>query len=178
MTTQERIEQYALLTARQAILSTAHHDFAKGLNRHALYKTDDSNIGENLVQDTFMKTWKFLLKGGKIETMKAFLYHILNHLIIDEYRKRKSTSLDTLIESGFEPSDDDGGRLINYLDGKAASLLILRLPEKYREVMRMRYMQDLSLAQMALVTGRTKNALAVQVHRGIEKLQELYANRA
>lgn len=32
--------------------------------------------------------------------MKAFPYHVLNNLIVDEYRKRKTASLDDLLEKG------------------------------------------------------------------------------
>jgi DNA-directed RNA polymerase specialized sigma24 family protein len=38
----------------------------------------------------------------------------------------------------------------------------------------MRYVQDLYLKEMALLTGQSKKTLAVQVHRGLKKLKELY----
>ena len=160
---------------RRSELSVAHHDYATGLNLRAFFKINDHAKGEDMVQETFMKTWSYLVKGGKIDTMKAFLYHILNNLIIDEYRKHKTSSLDSMLEKGFEPkTGDDSGNLINILDGRAALILIARLPEKYQKVMRMKYVQDLTLAEMSLLTGMTKNALGVRLHRGIEKLKILY----
>lgn len=159
---------------RQAILSTAHHDFEKGLNIHAFFKTSDHEIGQDLVQDTFAKTWGYLVKGGEINTMKAFLYHILNNLIIDQYRKHKTTSLDTLMEKGFDRSTGDQESLFDFLDGKAAITLIARLQDPYGKIIRMRYVQHLSLGEMALITGQTKNTMSVQVHRGLEKLKVLY----
>src|SRR3990167_2535302 len=93
----------------QTIMRAAHHDFEKGLNTRAFFKVNDRTISEDLVQDTFMKTWKYLVRGGKIDLMKAFLYHVLNDLIVDEYRKKKTTSLDALQEKGFEPSVEDSG---------------------------------------------------------------------
>lgn len=161
-------------TKMQDILTVAHHDYQKGLNARAFFKVNDRSLGEDLVQNTFLKTWAYLVRGGKIETMKAFLYHILNNLIVDEYRKHKTTSLDALVESGFDVSSNDTNRLFNILDGKSASLLIQRLPEKYREVMRLRYMQILSLKEIANITGQSRNAVAVQTHRGLEKLKLLY----
>ena len=163
---------------RQGILTIAHHDHQRGLNLHAFFKVRDQAVSEDLVQDTYMKTWGYLVKGGKVHVMKAFLYHTLNHLIIDEYRKHKTTSLDALLEKGFEPSDHaEAGvtsRLFDILDGKTAMLLITRLPPKYQKVMRMKYIQDLSLKEMSLITGQSKNAIAVQIHRGLEKLKLLY----
>ncbi len=159
---------------RQAILTTAHNDFEKGLNIHAFFKTSDHAIGEDLVQDTFAKTWGYLVKGGEINTMKAFLYHILNNLIIDQYRKHKTTSLEALMEKGFDRSSGDTDSLFNFLDGKAAIILIARLQEPYKKIISMRYIQHLSLSEMALITGQTKNTMSVQVHRGLEKLKILY----
>jgi len=106
--------------------------------------------------------------------MKPFLYHILNQLIIDEYRKSKSSSLDVLLEKGFEPEYDHSERIFNVFDGKAALLLIQYLPAKYEKVMRMRYAQDLSLKEISLITGQSRNAVAVQAHRGLIKLKKLY----
>jgi RNA polymerase sigma-70 factor (ECF subfamily) len=159
---------------QQQNLTVAHNNYEKKLNSYAFFKVHSHTIGEDLVQDTFIKTWKYLVKGGKIEVMKAFLYHILNNLIVDEYRKRKTTSLDVLIENGYEPSVDHSERLLNVLDGKAAILLISRLPEKYQKVMNMRFVRILSLKEISLITGQTKNAITVQVHRGLEKLKVLY----
>lgn len=95
---------------------------------------------------------------------------------MDEYRKRKTTSLDVLIEKGYEPKTRHSERLFDILDGKAVLLLIKRLPETYKRVMRMRYVQDLSLKEISLITGQSKNTIAVQVHRGLEKLKLLYTH--
>lgn len=158
----------------QKIVTVAHHDYEKGLNSHAFFKTQNHATGEDLVQNTFMKTWVYLVKGGKIDIMRAFLYHVLNDLIVDEYRKNKTTSLDVLIEKGFEPSAGNPQLPSNMLDGKALIILIQRLPEAYQKVMRMRYVQDLSLKEISLITGQSKNTIAVQIHRGLGKLKLLY----
>ena len=159
----------------KSILTLAHKDYEKGLNARAFFKVNNHAVGQELVQDTFIKTWSYLVKGGKIETMKAFLYHVLNNLIVDQYRKHKTTSLDTIIEKGFEPTcEDDYKRLYDILDGKTACLLIARLPKKYQKVMCMRYMQDLTLKEMSIITGHTKNSMAVQAHRGLEILKSIY----
>jgi len=158
----------------QTSLTKAHFDYQKRLNVYAFFKIQDRGASEDLVQETFIKTWKYLLKGGKIDVMKAFLYHILNNLIVDQYRKQKPTSLDTLLEKGFEPGVEDWTRLFDFLDGKAAFVLIGRLPEKYQRIMRMKYVQELTLQEMSLITGQSKNVIAVQAHRGLEKLKYLY----
>jgi len=72
---------------RKAVLTQAYHDHVKGMSSYSFFKVHSHIVSDGLVQDAFIKTWKYLAKGGKIDIMKAFLYHILNQLIIDEYRK-------------------------------------------------------------------------------------------
>ena len=158
-------------------LTDAHHDFQKGLTSHALYKVHDRLLGQDLVQQTFTKTWSYLIKGGKIDVMKSFLYHVLNHLIIDEYRKNKPASLEVFFEKGYGELDTESSeKLFDTLDGKKALLLINQLPEKYQNIMHMLYVQDLSLKEISLQTNQSKNAVTVQIHRGLEKLKVLYAS--
>ena len=40
--------------------------------------------------------------------------------------------------------------------------------------MRMRYVQDLTLKEMSLITGQSKNTISVQAHRGLEIIKSLY----
>jgi len=127
-----------------------------------------------LVQDTFAKAWIYLAKGGKISTMRAFLFHTLDGLIIDEYRKRRTESLDRLLDRGFEPGSVDSRRLFNTLDGKSVFVLIRSLPARYQKVMDLRYAHDMTLAEISALTGQTRNAIAVQLHRGLAMLKALY----
>jgi len=159
---------------RKRVLTMAHYDHDRGMNSYAFFKVHNHATGQDLVQDTFIKTWAYLVKGGKIDLMKPFLYHILNQLIIDEYRKRKTFSLEVVFKKGFEPSFDNSERILNTFDGRAAMLLIQHLPIKYEKIMRMRYAQNLSLKEISLIMGQTRNAIAVQAHRGLIKLRKLY----
>lgn len=108
--------------------------------------------------------------------MKPFLYHILNCLIIDEYRKHKSLSLYSLLEQGYEPSSSDFNRVLDLYDAQLAANLIEKLPVTYRKIMYMRYIQELTLPEISLLMGKSKNTVAVQSHRGLEKLKVLYEN--
>jgi hypothetical protein len=49
----------------------------------------------------------FIRKGGKIDTVRIFLNHILHNLIVDEYKKPKKVYLDQLQEFDFDPGSDN-----------------------------------------------------------------------
>jgi RNA polymerase sigma-70 factor (ECF subfamily) len=158
------------------IFDLAYHDYEKILITHAFYKVSNLSLSEDLVQNTFIKIWTYLLKNGKIDSMKSFLYHILNALIIDEYRKgkNKTISLDALLEKGYEPSTNSSEKNFNKIDITKAQILILRLPRKYQKIMYMRYIQDLSLKEISQITKQSLNTTTVQAFRGLEKLKILY----
>ena len=155
-------------------LTLGYSNNHKKLENYAFSRTHNSATSDDLVQETFLKTWRFILKGGDIKIMEAFLYHILNDLIIDEYRKKKYVSLDVLLTKGFEPGQDTREHNMNMSDGKDLLELLYKLPHNYQQVLRMRFVQQLSLLEISLITGKTKNTVAVQVHRGLEKLRTLY----
>lgn len=159
----------------QKIITDAYENFQKGLNTYAFFKVSNLSTSKDLVQETFIKTWRYLVKGGEINTMKAFLYHVLNKLIINEYRKRKLMSLETLTERGFEIVAESSNSIFDMFDKNRVLVLLKKLPLNYQKLIHMRYMQDLSLKEMALITGQTKNNLAVQLHRGLQKIKLLYS---
>ena len=160
-------------TVQELVLIQAHTDHEKGLHIYAFLKIHNHATEEDLVQETFMKTWVYLAKGGIIDSMKPFLYHILNNLIIDEYRKKKTVSLDRLLDKGFAPHSDTHAQECDTID--LASLLeqIKLLPEGYKHVLHMHYIEHRSLAEMMTITGHSKNALSVQLFRGLDKLKNL-----
>lgn len=175
---QERILMAPLIKCQKKDVIDKRINRAYGLHqtnltKRALYKTSDIHLSEDLVQATFLKTLLYLQKGGKIDTMRAFLNHILNDLIVDEYRKRKTVSLDSLLDQGFNPSVDYTEQLINILDGKKAIALVDQLPRKYKLVIKMRYIKGLTLQEIATLTHQTPNTVSVQSYRGLKKLAEL-----
>lgn len=167
MTTEKQAQLHTILTV-------AYQNYSQKLKKHAFFKVNNLELSEDLVQATFLKTWRYLTKQGTIGIIKAFLYHVLDDLIIDHYRKHKTTSLEVLRAKGFEPSVDDSDHLFNFLDGRAAMRLIQLLPEKYKKVINLKYIRSLSLKEISLITGQSQNNTAVQAHRGIAKLKLLF----
>lgn len=158
---------------RRELFTIAYRQHAPELIRHARSMVNDYETSEDLVQDAFVKAWLYLVRQGKINTMRAFLHHILNNLIVDGYRKHKTSSLDRLLEHGYEPYTDDSDRLLDILDGRRAFKLIDRLPRTYQEVLRMKYERSLTYKEISKLTGQQQNTIAVQVHRGLEKLKTM-----
>lgn len=161
---------------QQQVFTVAYRKYEKALKGHAYFKTLDSAMSQDLVQNTFMKTWNYINNGGKVHNMKAFLYRVLNHSIVDEYRKHKTESLDKLIEKKQfeEPNGKYPERICDIFDGRSIYGLVEKLPEKFQQVVHMRYIKNLSLDEISSITKQSKNTIAVQSHRGRKELQRLY----
>jgi len=159
-----------MIETNEELVIRAYKDHEKSLLRRSFFKLGDKDLSDDLVQNTFLKTWEFLLKGGKVAHMRGFLFHILNNLIIDEYRKNKPVSLDVLQEGGFQIEFDESDRLLDQADGKTAMLLIPLLKEKHRRVVSMRFEEEQTIKEIALATKQKQNTVVVQIHRGLKEL--------
>lgn len=155
---------------KKEIMARAYRDNEQMLLRRSFYKISDRDLADDLVQTTFLKTWEYLLKDKQIDSIRGFLFHVLDRLIIDEYRKKKQISLDSMTESGFQVEFDNSERLFDQLDGKAAILLIPLLEDKYEKVISMRFEEEMTIKEIAEATQQPDNTVVVQIHRGIDKL--------
>jgi len=62
--------------------------FTPGLYSWAVHKVSDNELARDLVQDTFMAAAEKLDSFKGDSSPKTYLYSILNHKIIDHYRKK------------------------------------------------------------------------------------------
>lgn len=157
----------------------AHSD---ALFRHACLRLSDRERARDLTQDAFIKAWDYVASGNDIRHWKSFLYRVLNNLIIDEYRRAKDVSLDALLEddpvrANAATATDDLPALEAALDDARALEVIRRimeeLPEPYRAVLIMRYVDGLSPKEIAQALDETENAVSVRIHRALGRLREL-----
>lgn len=163
-----------MVQTKEEVMIGAYKDHNKALLKRSFSKLDNKELSDDLVQNTFLKTWEYLLKEKKIEHVKAFLFNILNNLIIDEYRKKKPISLDVLQEGGLQIAFDDSEDLINKADGKTAMLLIPLLKEKHRKVVSMRFEEEKTIQEIAKATLQKSNTVVVQIRRGVDELAVLF----
>lgn len=146
---------------------------ADSMFRHCFFRIFDRETSKDLVQEAFMKVWKYMAEGSEINNLKAFLYKTLNNQIVDWARKKKAVSLEELEEKGFDLSFDDKSRMEKKIEFREILKLISRIQPNYREIILMRFVDDFSIEEIAEITGESKNNVSVLIHRGIEKIREL-----
>lgn len=152
-----------------------YEQFSDAIFRYCLYQTSNREKALDLTQDTFIKTWEYLAEGKKVENIRAFLYKVAGNLIIDYRRKKKSESLDQLAESGFDPKSeiDEMERKEDSFEKDEALKVISQLEEKYKDVLILRFAEDLSIKEIAKILKEKENNISVRIHRGLQKLKEI-----
>ena len=141
--------------------------------RYCFFKISDREKAIDFVSETYVRTWQYMLRGNEIDNIKTFLYTTARHIIIDEYRKKKTLSLDELIDQGIEPSLEIEEAIYTAFDMQRVMEYTKKLPEKYSSILVMRYVNDLSVKEIALIFNESENVISVRIHRGISKLKEL-----
>lgn len=157
----------------QAFLQ-AFDAYADALYRHSFFRVSDKERAKDLVSEAFTRTWDYLVKGNTVEDFRPFLYRTLNRLIVDEYRKKHTESLDALLHESDVPEGVftelmEGSReeIELALDARSIPDMLARMPESYREVVVMRYFDGLMPAEIAEILGESVNTISVRIHRGI-----------
>lgn len=154
-------------------LTEAYREHSDAIFRYCLFKISDREKALDFVQETYARTWQYLLNGNQIDNIKTFLYTTARHIIIDEYRKKKTLSLDDLVEGGMEPFEEIEEALYTSFDTKRVMEFVQKLPESYSSVIVMRYVNDLSVKDIAEIVNESENVVSVRIHRGLSKLREL-----
>lgn len=162
-----------LETDKERKFLEAYEAHSDAIFRYCYYRVFDREKAKDFAQETFCRTWKYLAEGKEVENIRAFLYRTATNLIIDESRKRKATSLDQIMEKGFMPSSDPRQKTQDYFTGKELVGIVKSLDEKYRDVILMKYLDDLSTKEITFALHETENNVYVRISRGLEKVKEI-----
>src|SRR3954470_200028 len=122
----------------------AYKEHANALFRYCYLRISDRELAKDMLQNVCFRSWQYIQKGGVVENMKAFLFTTAHNLIIDEYRKEKTVSLDALSDEGFDVSSDTSGVLEDRLDGARAIAFLSAIPKMYRDPIYMQIVEGLS----------------------------------
>lgn len=81
-------------------------------------------------------------------------------------------------ENGFDSLDENSTqRIIDQADGRILNERLVDLDPKDREILNLRYYQDLSVKEVAKIMKQSENSISVKIHRIIEKLKKNMNNK-
>jgi RNA polymerase sigma-70 factor, ECF subfamily len=149
------------------------------LLRYLLFLTGKREVAEDLFQETWMRV---LLRGTQYNGKARFdtwLFTIARNLVIDLSRKRTMSSLEEMSEgreddrpfeiamTGPSPLDQFQSRE----NCAEVSEVLLKLEPSYREVLVLRFYEELSLEEIAGVTRAPLSTVKSRLYRGLAALK-------
>lgn len=163
------------------------------LNRHKdrLYNyiyfiVRSRELAEDLFQETFIKAIMTLQQGRYTNDGKflAWITRIAHNLVIDQFRTERNENLVSNDESDVDLLNDaklvEGNienRMVNEQVLKDVRALIDELPDCQREVVFMRYYQDLSFKEIADITGVSINTALGRMRYAVLNMRRIAAEK-
>ncbi len=152
------------------------------LMRYLMYLTGDREMADDLFQEVWMRV---LTRGGQFNGKARFetwLFTIARNLLIDQKRKRTMSSLDELFETGdgedrpmaYEVPDEQPSpfeRMSSVEDRTEVAAALLQLDTLYREVLILRFHEELSLDEIAKVTRAPLSTVKSRLYRGLNAMK-------
>src|SRR5262249_50625603 len=133
-------------------------------------------------EDIFQETWLHVLERGHQYRaqwkFEVWLFSIARHLVIDLSRRKKGTSLDQLMQPDegqpFEPQASAPSPFEEVLAGEETARMariLTRIPAVYREVLALRFQEDLALEEMATIIKVPLSTVKSRLYRGLDALR-------
>jgi RNA polymerase sigma-70 factor (ECF subfamily) len=151
----------------------AYEKYSDAIFRYCYYRVFDREKAKDHVQEAYCRTWKYLSEGHSVDNIRAFVYRIATNIIIDESRKQKNVSLDAIMEKGFSPGNDPRKKLQARFESQEIVSLVNQLDKKYRDVILLKYVEDLSTKEISFILRESENTVYVRLSRGFQKVREI-----
>lgn len=150
--------------------------------RFVYFKIGRKEEANDLTSMIFLKAWNHIQNNSleDAKTLRALLYKVARNSIVDYYREtgsklRVTASLDDeenrieVVDEGIDPQE----RLDREADLELIKSKLPLLKEEYREVIIMKFINDLTLEEIAEISEKNKGNVRVLLHRALSALKEL-----
>lgn len=163
----------ALVAAAQAdpaAFSQLYDRYVQPVYRYLLSRMGSTHEAEDITSQTFMAAYESLGRYRERGQFSAWLFRIARSKLNDHFRRHKR-------EVGLEAAgeilerEDALGVLIRAEELSQVRSLIDRLNEDEQDLIRLRYVADLSFGEIADLLGRREDAVKKSVYRLLARLK-------
>lgn len=159
-------------------LAAAISRYQHRLYRYLLRFSGDPSTAEDLFQQTWLRVMENLRRYDARRSFDAWLFSVAHNLAIDHLRKSRPDSLDDVLPSGRLRGDEVAGpqpdaleQVLEWERAAAVAAALLELPAIHREVLTLRFEEDLKLEEMAEIAQIPLSTVKSRLHRALEGLR-------
>ena len=153
---------------------------------YILFLVHDDEVADDLFQETFMKAIVTIRQGRYVESgrFSAWLTRIAHNLVIDKYRQDRNSNVISNDASDADLFNDASlsditveMKMITEQSLTDVGRLLKELPDNQKEVLYMRFYQDLSFKEIADATGVSINTALGRMRYGLINLRKMVSER-
>jgi len=164
----------AIRNLDQDALAAVFDQYAPILFKYAMHLCGNADEADDIVGHVFSELLRHLKKGkGPRDNLRAYLFQIAYHKIVDQARDRqRTTPLDKISEVSNGESihlNHEEMEQISSLD----ELIQKVLSSDQRQIILLRFMEDFSLKETAEITNKSVSNIKVIQNRAIAKLRNI-----
>ena len=139
--------------------------------RYIFYRVGTSGEAEDLTEIVFLKAWEAIERyQPRGVPFVVWLYRLSHNLVVDSYRSRHpSVPLDDIRETE-EPGANVIDQVEQQLDAEAVRVAVRTLSPEHQQLIVLRFVEGLSHAEVAQVTGKSEGAMRVVQFRALQAL--------
>jgi RNA polymerase sigma-70 factor, ECF subfamily len=161
------------------LLDRLIEQYQQRLYRYLLFLTIDRALAEDLFQETWIRVLERGYQYNAKCKFESWLFTIARNLVIDVSRRKKIASLEDLGDPDssqpYEPPDDRSASALQLLvareNQQAVQLSLAKLPAYYREVLLLRFREELPLEEIATVLSTPISTVKSRLYRGLAALK-------
>lgn len=157
------------------VFGKVYDEYVNRIYRFIYFKVSSSEEAQDISSETFLRAWQYIQEGKPIKQLSAFLYSIARNLVIDHYRRRVlSLNAEEAETAGlFSDKGDLKNKVETNRDFSSLLVAMKKMKEEYREIVQLKYLDELSVGEIAEILGKTKGAVRVTLHRASKTLREI-----
>ncbi len=156
-----------------------YDQYIEKIYRFVYLKVSHKQEAEDIVSDVFLKAWNYLTDSqrGSTDEIKSFsglIYTIARSSLVDFFRaraRRRECTIEVLENIAHEDTIESS---INTRQDIEQILRVLKkMKREYQEIIVLKYIEELSAAEIAKILDKNTTAVRVTLHRAMKILKRL-----
>jgi len=152
--------------------------YAPKVYRFLFFRTMNEAVAQDITSIVFLKTWEYILNKNNrpIQNPKAFIYTTARNALVNFYRERAKKeveiNIDTIVLEQLALITSDPAETYDKTNLNI-QVYLRQLKDEYREIIILRYVEEMSIAEIAHILNKSRISVRVTLHRAINSLRKI-----
>lgn len=142
------------------------------IRRFLYFKLPTEKDADELTAEVFLRGWEYAT-SSRVEHAGALFYRIARNITADYYRKNSITEVDISEAKQMPANDDLEERVMIHDESRLLLQKLKKLQANYQEILIMRFLDEMSIKEIADALEERPNNIRVRLHRAKKALQEI-----